>query len=108
MRLPRFATLCATAFLLAACQIGNPNPEAATDTPAQMRSGLQEACMATQSRIQSLPKARFSSSCGCYARRTIRALDDGELAAFRDNGVFNASARGKALASLDRCGLKRP
>ncbi len=38
----------------------------------------------------------------------MRSLDATEIQSYRDTGVFNDTARGKALAALDRCKLKRP
>ena len=46
--------------------------------------------------------------CGCYASRVMRSLDSAELDAYRSTGVFNDTARGKALAAIDACKLQRP
>ena len=50
----------------------------------------------------------MSSACGCYASRTLRSFDAAELQAYRTTGVFNETARGKALAAIDACRLQRP
>jgi len=38
----------------------------------------------------------------------MRLLDPVEIDAYRNTGVFNDTARGKALAAIDACRLQRP
>jgi hypothetical protein len=38
----------------------------------------------------------------------MRAMAPDEVQAYRDTGVFNETARAKALTALDACRLQRP
>ena len=69
---------------------------------------FRRACQATQARLQSTQESAIARPCGCYASRTLRSLDASELDAYRATGVFNDTARAKALAAIDACQLKRP
>jgi hypothetical protein len=103
-------SVSAVAFLLSACQpvARAPDPALQTASLASLQDRVRFACVRTQARIQNVSGEKVASACGCYARRTIRSLDKEEIASYRDTGLFNASAREKALGAIDRCGLKRP
>ena len=53
-------------------------------------------------------EASLARPCGCYATRVMTSLDPSEIDAYRNTGVFNDSARAKALSAVDECKLKRP
>jgi hypothetical protein len=38
----------------------------------------------------------------------MRALSADEVQAYRDTGIFNDTARAKALSAIDSCRLQRP
>jgi hypothetical protein len=85
-----------------------PDPALQRASRTEIETRFRRACSATQARIQSTTEAAVNRGCGCYASRTLRSLDQGELEAYRSSGVFNTTARGKALAALDACKLPRP
>src|SRR3954466_14596290 len=57
---------------------------------------------------QNAAESAVTRPCGCYASRVMRSLYSAELDAYRSTGVFNDTARGKALAAIDACKLQRP
>ena len=75
---------------------------------AELEGRIRKACTITQARLQSASESAMSSACGCYASRTLASFDAAELQAYRTTGVFNDTARGKALAAIDACRLQRP
>lgn len=85
-----------------------PDPALLTASRADIEGRFRRACQATQARLQSTAETAFAGPCGCYASRTLRALDKSELDAYRTTGVFNETARAKALSATDACKLKRP
>lgn len=86
-----------------------PDPALKTESVSQLRSRVSQACAITQARLQAgISEASLSRSCDCYAGRTMRSLSTDELQAYRDTGVFNDTARAKALSALDACKLPRP
>lgn len=85
-----------------------PDPAMQRESPAQLEARIRRSCMSTQAKIQNVPESRVRRGCGCYASRVIRSLDANELTAYRTTGVFSDSARAKAFAALDGCGLRRP
>jgi hypothetical protein len=85
----------------------SPDPAMMRESPAQLQARLRRSCVSTQSRIQDAGRG-VQRGCGCYASRIMRSLDATELAAYRSTGIFNDSARAKAFAALDGCGLRRP
>lgn len=85
-----------------------PDPALRTASRSDIEGRFRRACQATQARLQSTPESAVARPCGCYASRTLRSLDAGELDAYRSTGVFNDTARGKALAAIEGCKLKRP
>jgi hypothetical protein len=88
----------------------NYTPDLALKTAgkAELETRIKRSCTATQAKVQNVAETRLDRSCGCYASRVMRGLDDSELDAYRNTGVFNDTARGKALAAIDSCKLKRP
>ena len=109
-----FAAIVLSAVATAALAAGSsapfdytPDPALRTESRAKLQERIRRACGATQAKLQSTTAA-IASGCGCYASRTLNALDRAELEAYRNTGYFNDSARGKALAALDACKLKRP
>jgi hypothetical protein len=103
-----FAVL-AVSFLAAACQPARaPDPALQTASLANLQDRVRFTCVRVQADLQNVSGEKVSAGCSCYARRTIRALDKAELASYRDTGLFNASAREKALKAIDACKLKRP
>ncbi len=86
-----------------------PDPALKTESVAQLRVRVSQACAITQARLQSgVSEASLNRGCDCYAGRTMRSLSADELQAYRETGVFNDSAREKALSALDSCKLQRP
>jgi hypothetical protein len=86
-----------------------PDPALKTESVAQLRARVSQACSITQARLQSgVSQASLSRNCDCYAGRTMRSLNADELQAYRDTGVFSDTAREKALSALDVCKLPRP
>lgn len=105
--------------LLAACNAGSgpqtaslegytPDPALRTASRSNLTGRVRYACMVTQARLQKVPEDALQEPCGCYAKRTLDALDRTELAAYRANGYFDDGARAKALGALDSCKLPRP
>lgn len=85
-----------------------PDPALQTASRADLESRIRRGCAVTQARAQNVAESSLGRPCACYASRTLRALDEGEVAAYRASGVFNEGARVKALAALDACKLRRP
>ncbi|WP_375461312.1 hypothetical protein [uncultured Enterovirga sp.] len=85
-----------------------PDPGLRTDTPAQLTARIRRACSATQARIQNVSTGQVERGCGCYATRVMRSLTPPEVEAYRMTGVFNDTARGKAISAIDACRLQRP
>lgn len=85
-----------------------PDPALKTESRARLQERVRRACGVTQAKLQGASEAAVSRPCGCYASRTLNALNGGEIEAYRNTGYFNDSARAKALSALDACGLKRP
>jgi hypothetical protein len=85
-----------------------PDPALRTAPRAELEARVRRACAITQARLQSAPEGSLERPCGCYASRTLRTLDAGEIESYRTTGYFSDSARAKALAALDSCRLKRP
>jgi hypothetical protein len=85
-----------------------PDPALKTASIPELRSRVSQACAITQARLQGVTEISLSRKCDCYAGRTMRALSADEVQAYRDTGVFNDSAREKALLALDVCKLPRP
>lgn len=86
-----------------------PDPALKTETIPQLRARVSQACTITQAKLQSdVSEASLNRSCDCYAGRTMRSLSADEVQAYRDTGVFNDTARAKALSALDSCRLPRP
>ena len=86
-----------------------PDPALKTESVPQLRARVSQSCSITQAKLQSsVSEASLNRSCDCYAGRTMRSLSAAELQAYRDTGVFNETAREKALSALDACKLPRP
>jgi hypothetical protein len=104
-------TVCATAALAGASNMPTqyqPDPTLKTASMGELRARVGQACAVTQARIQNVSESSLGRKCDCYAGRTIRALSDEEIQAYRDTGVFNDTARAKALNAIDSCRLQRP
>ena len=85
-----------------------PDPALKTESVGQLQARIRQACSVTQAKIQNVSESSLSRKCDCYAGQTLRAMSAPEVQAYRDTGVFNDSARTKAIASLDSCKLQRP
>ncbi|QFU16259.1 hypothetical protein [Microvirga thermotolerans] len=85
-----------------------PDPALKTASMGELQSRVRQACAVTQARMQNVSELSMSRKCDCYAGRTMRALSADEVQAYRDTGVFNETARAKALGALDACKLPRP
>ena len=106
-----FLSVASTACFAAASQTPiafTPDPALRTASPTEIEARVRRACTVTQARIQNVSETRLASPCGCYASRTLRSLDATEVEAYRNTGVFNDTARAKALAAIDACRLQRP
>jgi hypothetical protein len=84
------------------------DPTAANLTKPQIQKRAYDACLITQARVMSTTQAELRGPCNCYARGTIRAMGNDEVAAFRATGYFSDATRVKALGFVDSCKLKRP
>jgi hypothetical protein len=85
-----------------------PDPALKTASKGELDGRIKRACASTQAKLQNVAESRVDRACGCYSSRVIRGLDETELDAYRNTGVFNDTARAKALGALDSCKLKRP
>jgi hypothetical protein len=86
-----------------------PDPTAKNLSPSQIQQRALNACIRTQGTLLAgVGPAEIRNKCACYARGTVRAMSKAEIQAFRDTGYFSDVTRDKALAQLDRCGLRRP
>jgi len=85
-----------------------PDPALKTASKTNLEGRVRHACAVVQARMTSAPEASLDRPCGCYAKQTLRSLDESELEAYRVTGYFNDSARAKALSALDSCKLQRP
>lgn len=104
-------TASATAVLAAgsnAPTMYQPDPALKTASVSDLRERVSQACSITQAKMQGVTEISLSRKCDCYAGRTMRALSAEEVQAYRDTGVFNDSAREKALTAIDSCKLQRP
>ena len=104
-------TVCTSAAFAAASNMPTqyqPDPALKTASMGELRSRVSQSCTVIQARIQNVSESSLSRKCTCYAGRTMRALSPDEVQAYRDTGVFNDTARLKALAAIDECRLERP
>jgi hypothetical protein len=85
-----------------------PDPALQRASRGELEARVRKACAVTQAKLQNVSEPAVAGACGCYASRTLRALDEAEIQAYRATGVFNESARAKALAAIDACRLQRP
>ncbi len=85
-----------------------PDPALKTESVPELQARVRQACSVTQAKLQNSTEFAMSRKCDCYAGRTMRALSADEVQAYRDTGVFNDSAREKALRAIDSCKLQRP
>jgi len=85
-----------------------PDPGLKTASKGELEGRVRRACAVTQARVQNAAESALARPCGCYASRVVRSLDPAELDAYRSTGVFNDTARGKALEAIDACKLQRP
>jgi hypothetical protein len=85
-----------------------PDPALKTASMGELQSRVRQACAITQAKLQNVSEASLSRKCDCYAGRTMRAMSAEEVQAYRDTGVFNETARAKALGAIDSCKLQRP
>ncbi len=85
-----------------------PDPALKTATRGNLEGRVRHACAVVQARLTNAPEASLDRPCGCYAKQTMRSLDESEIEAYRTTGYFNDSARAKALSALDACKLQRP
>ncbi len=104
----------APALLLSACMRAEPDTTSSTASPFAfaepdaIRTHAAEGCTAVQAELLALPRELVRDRCRCYARRTVARLDEDEIASYRRTGLFDETARQKAFASLEACGLQRP
>ena len=104
-------SLSATAAFAAASNtptMYQPDPALKTASMGELRSRVSQACAVTQAKIQNVSESSLARKCDCYAGRTMRSLSADEVQAYRDTGVFNDTARAKALGAIDSCNLQRP
>lgn len=85
-----------------------PDPALKTASISDLTRRVQKACVAIQIRVQNGVEQSYQRPCGCYAGKAMKSFSAAEIQDYRDSGVFNASARGKALQAIDACGLQRP
>lgn len=85
-----------------------PDPALQNASRTELEARIRKACTVTQAKTQNVSESTVSGPCGCYARSTLASLDAAELQSYRSTGVFNDTARAKALAAIDACRLQRP
>lgn len=85
-----------------------PDPALRTATKTNLEGRVRRACAVVQARMTNASEASLDRPCGCYAKQTLRSLDESEIDAYRSTGYFNDTARAKALSALDACKLQRP
>lgn len=85
-----------------------PDPALKTASVSELRGRVSQACAITQAKLQGVTEISLSRKCDCYAGRTMRSLSADEVQAYRDTGVFNDTAREKALTAIEACKLQRP
>ena len=85
-----------------------PDPALKTESMGELRARVSQSCSVIQAKMQNVTEVSLSRKCDCYAGRTMRALSADEVQAYRDTGVFNDTARTKALSAIDSCKLQRP
>ncbi len=84
-----------------------PDPALKRASIGSLIGKVQNACNVVQKRNND-SISDLNRKCSCYAMQTMRSLSKDELTEYRNTGVFNSSARSKAYAALDSCGLPRP
>ena len=94
--------------MLGACQSTQTDTSLQGASDAQLHARMQTTCMATQEKLTGGTYDTLWPACECYATTTLKALDTAEKDHLRSTGVFNDSAKDKALNALDVCRLKRP
>jgi hypothetical protein len=86
-----------------------PDPTAKNLSPSQIQQRALNACVRTQGPLMTgVGPSELRNRCSCYARGTVRGMSKAEIQDFRDTGYFNDTTRAKALAQIDKCGLRRP
>ena len=85
-----------------------PDPALKTASMSELQDRVRRSCSSTQAKLQNVTESSLGRPCGCYATRVMKSLETPEVDAYRNTGVFNDSARAKALAAIDECKLKRP
>jgi hypothetical protein len=85
-----------------------PDPALKTESLSELQARVRQACSVTQAKLQNVSEFSLGRKCDCYAGRTMRTLSTDEVQAYRDTGVFNETARDKALKAIDSCKLQRP
>ncbi len=85
-----------------------PDPALKTASKGNLEGRVRHACAVVQARLTNASESSLDRPCGCYAKQTLRSLDESEIEAYRTTGYFNDSARAKALSALDACKLQRP
>jgi hypothetical protein len=85
-----------------------PDPTLKTASVSELRERVSQACTVIQAKMQGVTEVSLSRKCDCYAGRTMRSMSADEVQAYRDTGVFNDTARQKALSAIDTCKLQRP
>ena len=75
-----------------------PDPALKTAPRAELESRIRRTCTATQAEVQNVSQGSLTGPCGCYASRVLHRLDRAEMEAYRNTGLFNDSARVKAIA----------
>lgn len=106
----RVVLVCVAAAALVGCQgvpaDFKPDPSLKSAPVAKLQSKVADICVKSQLAKGSVSTAEVSKPCGCYAGRALKAMDKTEIEFYRTNGFFADSARPKAQAALEACGLK--
>ncbi|MFT0891407.1 hypothetical protein [Pseudochelatococcus sp. G4_1912] len=71
----------------------------------QIRTHILDSCVLREWGRATETKSSYSERCSCYARRITADMTGEELDAFRQSGVYNASARPKAEEAQLKCSL---
>jgi len=82
-----------------------PDPKLKTASMGQLQTGVRDVCIKAQRAKSSSSTAELTKSCGCYSGKALKSMDKGEIDFYRSNGFFADSARPKAQAALNSCGL---
>lgn len=106
----RVAAIAVVGLVVAGCQSVppdyKPDPSLKTASLPKLQAKIADVCIKAQRQKGSVATSEISKPCGCYAGKALKAMDKTEIDFYREKGYFAESARDKAKAALNSCGLK--